>query len=1158
MEKLIKLLLSFVIVCTMLSPMSIKGQSTTMPYKKIEFQTIEEFVEPNEELRKTPVMALMEKTEEEILFELEDLIKNALLEGRDFVDISHLAIERKSHSTIDYFKSFSPYISGGVDIAIYYWDNFYTTLSLTNTMSTEETKEYFDRVDAKIEEIMQVISPEYSDEENALRLHDYLVFNYEYDTVLLETQETEKYKDSFRSGGIIMNGVGVCQAYAFAYKYFLNKIGMDCMFYPSNTMGHVWNIVTIDGELYHVDATFDDPITDQLYNVSHRNFLNSTARMLENGYHSFNYPEIVATSTKYDNSFYKNIKSQIIIDNNDLYYVTDEGLYKSNKDGTNPVLIDDLGIWEANEGGYYEGKFASLFLYDRKIYYNTQSNVYSYDLDTKQKEEIYELDRKDKRIYGVINKNGVLYVNLVEIPGLAKNLVATDIIFSGEYIEVEKVIADKQEIELLVGEEGTINVSVLPENATNKTVTYTSSDKSVVSVSDGKLKGVSEGEAIITIASSNNKTASVKVYVKESKYASDMEWIENIGGYFANTRDASDSNPISLYVDGTVQTFKKGIGTHADSRITIDIEGKEFKKFTAIIGINSNQRPGAPADVIFRVYVDGVEKLAQRALAGQSFPIEVDVNGAKTITLVVDKNGTDSNDHASWADAKFEMTPVEIIIDKSKLNSKIEEVKDTNADNYTLESYVTFAIALDNAKTVLADSNATQEEVDKTLADLNNAYLNLKEKEVLVLPTSVSLNKSSITLNVGETIELKATVLPENAVDKTVTWISGDEDIVKVLDGKVTAMSAGTAAIIVETTNGKKATCLVEVKETEVYPSNISLNEIYVTLDINEKLTLKATVLPENSTNKTVIWTSSNNDIVSVNDGEITAVSAGSATVTVETVNGKKATCLVIVNEPKVIEPTLVMLNEIYLTLEVGQVALLTATVLPENAENKTLTWLSSDEEVVKVTDGKVEAVGAGVAAITVKTHNGKIATCIVTVNEKVKPVKNGWEKVDGKWYFFVDDAKQTGWVKDAGKWYFMDESGAMQTGWVKDNNKWYYLNTHMMTGWQKIDGKWYYLNSHMITGWLNDGGKWYYLDSAMKTGWQKIDGKWYYLNSHMLTGWQKVNGTWYYLNSAMVTGWLKINDTWYYFNSNGAMVTGTVTIDGKVQKFNSNGAWLG
>ncbi len=197
-------------------------------------------------------------------------------------------------------------------------------------------------------------------------------------------------------------------------------------------------------------------------------------------------------------------------------------------------------------------------------------------------------------------------------------------------------------------------------------------------------------------------------------------------------------------------------------------------------------------------------------------------------------------------------------------------------------------------------------------------------------------------------------------------------------------------------------------------------------------------------------------------------------------------------------------------------------------------------------------------------------------LTEKAEPAKNGWEKVDEKWYFYVDGVAQTGWVKDAGKWYFMDESGVMQTGWIKDNNKWYYLNSHMMTGWQKVDGQWYYLNSHMITGWLNDGGKWYFLDSAMKTGWVKDNGKWYfldsemktgwildagkwyYMNSHMMSGWQKVNGTWYYLNNDMVIGWLKVGEIWYYFTDNAGMVTGNVTINGKVQKFSSTGAWLG
>ncbi len=275
-------------------------------------------------------------------------------------------------------------------------------------------------------------------------------------------------------------------------------------------------------------------------------------------------------------------------------------------------------------------------------------------------------------------------------------------------------------------------------------------------------------------------------------------------------------------------------------------------------------------------------------------------------------------------------------------------------------------------------------------------------------------------------------------------------------------------------------------------------------------------------------------------------------------------------------------LDQNELVLQKADIIELKVKYNPEDTTETTkLAWTSSDESVVKVFEGTVVAVGYGEAVITVTTEEGLSATCNVVVEKPVDPeppvrVKNGWEKVDEKWYFYVEDVAQTGWVKDGAKWYFMDESGVMQTGWIKDNNKWYYLNSHMMTGWQQIDGLWYYLNAHMITGWLNDGGqwyfldsamktgwvedngKWYYLDSAMKTGWQFIDGKWWYLNSHMMTGWQQINGTWYYLNNSMVTGWLKINNIWYYFNEKGAMVTGTQVIDGETYQFNSNGAWLG
>lgn len=157
-----------------------------------------------------------------------------------------------------------------------------------------------------------------------------------------------------------------------------------------------------------------------------------------------------------------------------------------------------------------------------------------------------------------------------------------------------------------------------------------------------------------------------------------------------------------------------------------------------------------------------------------------------------------------------------------------------------------------------------------------------------------------------------------------------------------------------------------------------------------------------------------------------------------------------------------------------------------------------------------------------------------------------------------------TGWQKTDGKWYYYNNSGVAVTGWLKDG-AWYYMNSNgvMQTGWQYVGGRWYLLASSgaMLTGWQYVGGVWYYLSGsgAMVTGWQYIGGKWYYFNGSgaMLTGWQYVGGVWYYFNGsgAMVTGWQYIGGKWYYFNSSGSMRTASLRQGSKTYYFNSSGA---
>lgn len=153
----------------------------------------------------------------------------------------------------------------------------------------------------------------------------------------------------------------------------------------------------------------------------------------------------------------------------------------------------------------------------------------------------------------------------------------------------------------------------------------------------------------------------VTVSTVKREYVSDMEWTENESGYFTNSRDMCDVNPIQLYVDGESVTYKKGVGVHAPARISVDIEGKGFTRFTSTVGINYNQisNNNGNSNVNLVVLADGVEVFRADHIgyndSGNVFsvPVDVDVTGVKEVTLVTEKGNYDYNDHVSWADAKF-------------------------------------------------------------------------------------------------------------------------------------------------------------------------------------------------------------------------------------------------------------------------------------------------------------------------------------------------------------------------------------------------------------------------------------------------------------------------------------------------------------------------
>ncbi len=259
---------------------------------------------------------------------------------------------------------------------------------------------------------------------------------------------------------------------------------------------------------------------------------------------------------------------------------------------------------------------------------------------------------------------------------------------------------------------------------------------------------------------------------------------------------------------------------------------------------------------------------------------------------------------------------------------------------------------------------------------------------------SISLNQTALEMVEGGTTTLSATVLPANATNKAVTWTSSKTSVVTVQNGLVTAVKEGEAVVTATAADGSnvKATCRITVLKKEIKVTGITLSKESVALKEGEITTLSATVAPANATNKAVTWTSSNEDVVTVNNGSVTAVKDGEAVVTATAADGSnvKATCTVTVSKKDTtVKVTDITLSKESVALKEGETATLTATVKPDNATNRAVTWQSSDTNVVTVENGKVTAKKKGTATITAASTDGTgiSASCSVTVTVPVKGI---------------------------------------------------------------------------------------------------------------------------------------------------------------------------
>ena len=246
---------------------------------------------------------------------------------------------------------------------------------------------------------------------------------------------------------------------------------------------------------------------------------------------------------------------------------------------------------------------------------------------------------------------------------------------------------------------------------------------------------------------------------------------------------------------------------------------------------------------------------------------------------------------------------IDILLNKSKITLNIgdtEQLKATlkpiNATNIQLNwtsSDTKVATVDQNGKITAKENGMTLITVQSNNGKKSTCevIVNTKNEIINIDITNININKNNITMYVGDTEQLFATIEPNNATNKDISWLSDNTNIATIdQTGKVTALNQGYVTITAVSTNGVTAKCQIKIEpktnpiiDTNIEVTNIILNETSKTIYLNSNsktVNLTATVEPSNATNKNIIWTSSNNNIAKVENGKVTALNTGTATIT--------------------------------------------------------------------------------------------------------------------------------------------------------------------------------------------------------------------------------------------------------------------------------------
>lgn len=565
-------------------------------------------------------------------------------------------------------------------------------------------------------------------------------------------------------------------------------------------------------------------------------------------------------------------------------------------------------------------------------------------------------DRNTMRVLGVLSDGSLGFVvgnieylpanqSYLKVPAGAPDEIR--IVGSEEYDRIvsglpTSVSLDSTDATLYVGGNIQLSAAIAPENATDKHLAWLSSNSAVATVdSNGLVKAVGKGTAVITVSTINGKTAQCTVTVNPT-------YPENI---------IISPEKLKFYVGDEYQ-FTADI-------TPADVQNKSVfwsSSNTAVVTVDN-------MGMVKAVNV-GSAIITAKTADGKTATSAVTVNPVypETITL---------NSSECYIRAK-ESYKLIATITPSDVKDASLEWSSTDENVAVVDSYgMVFGRSIGSAVI--------------TVKSPGGASASCRLNVMAQMPESVSINFEKLIMEVDDSRYLNAKVLPSDSYS-SITWSSSNTDVITVTSiGQIKAVGEGEAIVKATTSNGLEAKCNITVLAKGIPATSVKVLPAALTLSAGQSNSLSVEILPENVTNRFVTWTSNNTRIATVdNDGNVTAIANGTCIIYAQCGSVSGSCTLTVTGAAQSVPVSKILFDRYTVVAEAGTEFTLVPTVLPDNATDKRLSWSSDNEDIATVSsDGVVSIKAVGNAIITAEAMDGSGVSgwCAVTVTAGISDI---------------------------------------------------------------------------------------------------------------------------------------------------------------------------